>query len=694
MRRAQFSMTSIAEGFPREDGDISDVIYGSEAGLGGPMTSYNDTSATRLVATALDVPGRTQVPRARSFLNLSDQAGSPRGNGRPNRLSPSHDLPAPNIAPQQRRSRFSSRWAKLGLGACALALCLLVANVIVIGPTAGAPIMPEQAGSQHNYGLLVDAGSSGSRLYIYTWPEHTGRPDELLQMTAHVDARGEALVMKVEPGLSSYADNITGAYESLRPLLDFASQHVPADRQALTPLYVLATAGLRMLPEATREAMLGDIVARLPSNYRFQFNRGHADIISGKMEGVYAWITTNYLLNRFKHDDKGRLPTVGVVDMGGASTQISFEIPSNISLVESTPDGNSDMQTGLPAENIIDIDLGCGLEKSAVDGGHGQESMHKYRVYSVTYLGYGANVARDRYVETLFEDKTAWRADTKTPSVSGLVTNGNTPSANPSSLPMYVRDDPCLPVGMEDPAPSPAGDNSRYVLVGTGQFQQCRDSMKPLLNISTQCSLSPTCSFNGVFQPPIDFASAEFWGLSEFWYTINDIFLLGNQTYDHEVFDRVAANFCSTPWPELQRRFNEGMYPGAMERRVAHQCYKAAWITATLHHGHRFPLDYPLRPVSKLDGVEVQWTLGAMLYLTRFQPLGKIQNLKASEAARPTSLVRFLPSSPLAWLGAALISLLAAVVLVRTYLNRRYSRVRIGKLSPLAKSGTVFSWMG
>ena len=44
--------------------------------------------------------------------------------------------------------------------------------------------------------------------------------------------------------------------------------------------------------------------------------------------GVIAWISTNYLLDRFKHGRDGhRLPTVGVVDMGGASTQISFEIP-------------------------------------------------------------------------------------------------------------------------------------------------------------------------------------------------------------------------------------------------------------------------------------------------------------------------------------------------------------------------------
>jgi Golgi nucleoside diphosphatase len=73
------------------------------------------------------------------------------------------------------------------------------------------------------YGLLIDAGSSGSRLYVYQWPEHSGRANDLLDITAAVGEDGNPLIMKTEPGLSSFADSIDGAYESLRPLLDFAA---------------------------------------------------------------------------------------------------------------------------------------------------------------------------------------------------------------------------------------------------------------------------------------------------------------------------------------------------------------------------------------------------------------------------------------------------------------------------------------
>jgi guanosine-diphosphatase len=46
-------------------------------------------------------------------------------------------------------------------------------------------------------------------------------------------------------------------------------------------------------------------------------------IMDGKDEGVYAWITTNYLLGNIGSTE--HLPTAAVFDLGGGSTQIVFE---------------------------------------------------------------------------------------------------------------------------------------------------------------------------------------------------------------------------------------------------------------------------------------------------------------------------------------------------------------------------------
>lgn len=61
------------------------------------------------------------------------------------------------------------------------------------------------------------------------------------------------------------------------------------------------------------------------------------------------------------------------------------------------------------------------------------------------------------------------------------------------------------------------------------------------------------------------------------------------------------------------------MLPRAIRR---YQCFKSAWMYQVLHQGFHFPPDYPsLRTAQLVYDREVQWTLGAILYKTRFLPL-------------------------------------------------------------------------
>ncbi|CAF3880989.1 unnamed protein product [Rotaria magnacalcarata] len=59
------------------------------------------------------------------------------------------------------------------------------------------------------------------------------------------------------------------------------------------------------------------------------------------------------------------------------------------------------------------------------------------------------------------------------------------------------------------------------------------------------------------------------------------------------------------------------------------QCFKSAWLYAFLHDGLKFPLNYQrLRSASLINNNDVQWTLGAILYRTRFFPLKTINQMK------------------------------------------------------------------
>lgn len=58
---------------------------------------------------------------------------------------------------------------------------------------------------------------------------------------------------------------------------------------------------------------------------------------------------------------------------------------------------------------------------------------------------------------------------------------------------------------------------------------------------------------------------------------------------------------------------------------VRYQHFKSDWIFKVLHSGFHFPTDYPDRRTDNNNNTEVQWTLGAILYKTRFLLLRALQ---------------------------------------------------------------------
>jgi len=55
--------------------------------------------------------------------------------------------------------------------------------------------------------------------------------------------------MRFVPGLSTYDKNTTNSAEYLRPLLEFAANIIPAHKHKETPLYIMATAGMRLIDQ-------------------------------------------------------------------------------------------------------------------------------------------------------------------------------------------------------------------------------------------------------------------------------------------------------------------------------------------------------------------------------------------------------------------------------------------------------------
>uniref|UniRef100_A0A8C2PX87 nucleoside-triphosphate phosphatase n=1 Tax=Cyprinus carpio TaxID=7962 RepID=A0A8C2PX87_CYPCA len=466
-----------------------------------------------------------------------------------------------------------------------------------------------------NYGLVVDCGSSGSRVFVYTWPRHNGNLHELLDIKQMRDKHRKPVVMKIKPGISEYASTPDKASDYISPLLSFAAQHIPKNKHQETPLYILCTAGMRVLPESPQEALLEDLRTDIPVNFTFLFSDSHVEVISGKQEGVYAWIGINFVLGRFNHvEDEHeavvevqvpgsdqqetlvRKRTAGVLDMGGVSTQIAYEVPKTVSFA-------SPQQEEIAKNLLAEFNLGCDAHRTE----------HVYRVYVSTFLGFGGNAARQRYEENLIST---------TQIQNKLLGQHQGESADSPIL------DPCLPADLQDEV---GPQDQRVHLRGTGDFDRCRLLLQPFLNRTNDTNTS----LNGVYQPPIDFTNSQFYGFSEFYYCTEDVLRMGGD-YNSTKYSNAAKSYCATQWKTLKERFDRGLYAShADQHRLKYQCFKSAWMYEVLHSGFAFPAVYEnLRTALLVYDKEVQWTLGAILYRTRFLPLRDIQqeSLKGSHS--------------------------------------------------------------
>lgn len=425
----------------------------------------------------------------------------------------------------------------------------------------------------------------------------------------------------------------------LEPLIQHARSQIPPSLESDTPLFLLATAGMRLLTPLQQARVLNAACAYLRTASAFRIEPESKDgpcgssvqIITGEEEGLFGWIAVNYLMDGFAGRSKNEKTTYGFLDMGGASTQIAFE----------------------PAEEDVK-----GNESALVDvrlrllGG----TEIKHKVFVTTWLGYGTNQGRERYVAEAI--KTA----------EGMQTLDGTD--------LHTIPDPCLPkdLALTETLPSQRGSSAHHAtsrtLVGTGSFTQCLRKTAPLLNKDAPCSDAP-CLFNGIHVPRINFASSHFIGVSEYWYSSEHVFGLGGP-YDFVQYERAASQFCARDWDGIVKQHETSKKAGLLGgdgeviqngqvvetgiwgdkveiSRLQMQCFKAAWVANVLHEGIGMPrivdpggnsttqgekvaqqaerkgLGPPVfQSADTVGGIAISWTLGKMV-------------LEASKEVKPLS---------------------------------------------------------
>ncbi len=152
---------------------------------------------------------------------------------------------------------------------------------------------------------VVDAGSSGSRLHIYSYDlDETNTP-------LHIH---ELWNKKIKPGFATIEANANTIDAYLTILLSDS----PIKK---IPLYFYATAGMRLLPQTKQKKYFDELNEWFKQHEEWLLK--DAKTITGNEEGLYGWLSVNYYLGRFNSTSN---QTVGVMDMGGASVQVAFSI--------------------------------------------------------------------------------------------------------------------------------------------------------------------------------------------------------------------------------------------------------------------------------------------------------------------------------------------------------------------------------
>ncbi|XP_059721399.1 ectonucleoside triphosphate diphosphohydrolase 8-like isoform X3 [Haemorhous mexicanus] len=325
-----------------------------------------------------------------------------------------------------RKKSFTSAivGALVALSIIALVLSLVRVEDVMLPPTV-------------KYGMVFDAGSSHTSLFVYEWDSDKENDTGVVSQTLSCDVQGQ--------GISSYANNPPDAGNSLRECLDKALQVIPTEKQRDVPAYLGATAGMRLLREqnsSATEQVLAE-VAKTMQEYPVAFKG--ARILTGEEEGVYGWITINYLLDSFTKESspstrvhhpcypKGYKETVSLSSFRASPCTDGSDprLPLGDSTV--TLEGSGTASACLAALRRLFNSSACGQgQDCAFDGGHQPPLRGQFIAFSAFYYNFKfLNLTEGQPLAVVRE------------AIEGLCTrswedlSSSYPTENPKRLPKY-----------------------------------------------------------------------------------------------------------------------------------------------------------------------------------------------------------------------------------------------------------------
>ncbi|CAN6443795.1 unnamed protein product [Victoria cruziana] len=427
------------------------------------------------------------------------------------------------------------------------------------------------------YSVILDSGSTGTRVYVYEWSPDKNRHHGNLPLVVKSlpkDPQKRPIIrngrayrrMETEPGLHKLVHNTSGLKSAVKPLLQWAEKQIPKKAHKNTPLYFYATAGLRRLPEAD-STWLMDNVWLVLRNSSFMCHKDRIRIISGMEEAYYGWIALNYHMNTLGFG-KSKV-TFGSLDLGGSSLQVTFET-----------------QSILHDKTSLNLSIGA--------------AKHHLSAYSLS--GYGLNDAFDKAVAFLLK-KHAGNSKQKT--------NDKIELAHPCLQTGYVEEYACARCAQFDQEGSPmVGGKSlgkkdprtTVILRGVPNWEDCGSLAKSAVNLSewldsndgTDCTKKP-CALSDDLPHPY----GQFFAMSGF-YVVFKFFNLSSEASLDDVLLK-GREFCEKSWGDAK----DSVPPQPF---IEQYCFRAPYIVSLLRNGLHIDDEKVV-----IGSGSITWTLGVAL---------------------------------------------------------------------------------
>ncbi|KAL8565130.1 hypothetical protein ACOMHN_003917 [Nucella lapillus] len=409
-------------------------------------------------------------------------------------------------------------------------------------------------GGMLRYGVLLDAGSSSTKIKVYSYVPTAS--------SLHVPHVRLEVSEKERPGLGSFVRSSPAELQSyLVKVVAHATARVPQDLHSSTPIFVMATAGMRVLPAEDAKNLLQGVreVLGNASLSPFLYRPHHVTILSGEEEAVYAWLAVNYLRgffssHRSSSSSSSSPPSahapVGVLEMGGGSMQVAF--------LPDTPLYQEEFQVYV--------------------------GRRRFDLYAQTYLSYGSNYLTDQVRRRLV-----------------LMQRKGGGGGGVKRL-----DSPCM---LSDDTASFELEGVTYEVGGTGDVSGCETVLSSILappSNATLCSPGP-CAIGDTYQPKV--GNHPFYAIGVFLYAPKNLDAVeaGDVLNITKLRDH-ARKYCHLTVSKAVSQ------TGGKRQFASNDCLMGLYIPLLLTTALGFdPHTTAITVANQINGTRIDWALGAMM---------------------------------------------------------------------------------